>query len=212
MGKREDNKRRKEQALLEAGLRAFTAEGYDRASIETVAREAGVARGTFYLYFEDKLALFKALVLPWTEALLGVVQQVDGAIDATEDPARLQGLYEGMAMQIALLGLQHQPVILLAFRELRAASEGGVFLRAEEHRLLEAATGMTAHAAERGLLQIDNPAVVTRMVLGAVERLTFDVLTGVELGPPLQVAAEVVGLFSRSLLQQTPRSQDPDRG
>ena len=212
MGKREDNKRQKEQALLEAGLRAFTADGYERASSETMVREAGVARGTFYLYFEDKLAVFRALVLPWTDALLAVVQQVDLAIDATDDPARLQGLYEGMAMQIALLGLQHQPVILLAFRELRTAHEGGVFLRSEEHRLLEAATRMTANAADRGLLQIRNPAVATRMVLGAVERLTFDVLTGVELGPPLEVAAEVVGLFSRSLLQEAPRREDPDRG
>lgn len=212
MGKREENKRKKREAMLAAGLAAFSAEGYERASIETVAREAGVARGTFYLYFEDKLALFRALVLPWTDGLAEMVDQVDATIAEIDDPARLAEVYEGMALQIAMLGLAHSEVILLVFRELRGATEAGTFLREEEARMLASAERITAHARDRGLIRVQRPAVVARMVLGAVERMTFDVLTGVELGPPLEVASEIVELFSRALLQERPRAEDADPG
>lgn len=212
MGRREENKRRKHEALLAAGREAFATDGYERASIETIARSAGVARGTFYLYFDDKLALFRALVLPWTDALAEVVAGVDDAIDQVTDRTSLAAVYEGMALQIAMLGLSHSEVILLVFRELRGATEAGAFLREQEARLLDAAIQITAHAKERGLIRVQRPAVVARMVLGATERMTFDLLTGADLGPPLEVAAEIVGLFSAALLQQPAGSEDPDAG
>ena len=212
MGRREENKRRKHEALLAAGLAAFEADGYERASIETIVREAGVARGTFYLYFEDKLALFRALVLPWTDALAEVVGTVDRTIDQVTDRTGLAEVYEGMALQIAMLGLTHSQVILLVFRELRGATEAGAFLRDQEARLLGAAVQITAHARDRGLIRVKRPEVVARMVLGATERMTFDLLTGADLGPPLEVAAEVVELFSAALLQEGAGSEDPDAG
>lgn len=50
------------QQILEAALRVFVERGYHAAHVDHVIREAGVARGTFYLYFKSKHEIFAALV------------------------------------------------------------------------------------------------------------------------------------------------------
>lgn len=48
--------------ILDAAMRIFAAKGYHAASVSNVAREAHVAKGTLYLYFESKDALITAIV------------------------------------------------------------------------------------------------------------------------------------------------------
>jgi AcrR family transcriptional regulator len=50
------------EAILAAALDEFTARGFAAARLDDVARRAGVAKGTIYLYFRDKEALFQDLV------------------------------------------------------------------------------------------------------------------------------------------------------
>ena len=50
------------EAILEAALDEFSARGFAAARLEDVAKRAGVAKGTIYLYFADKEALFQELV------------------------------------------------------------------------------------------------------------------------------------------------------
>ncbi len=50
------------QKLLDAAREAFAAKGYHDAKIEDIARAAKVGKGTFYLYFSDKRAVFVELV------------------------------------------------------------------------------------------------------------------------------------------------------
>ena len=53
---------RTRQKLLEAAEEVFGTRGYDSASIGDITRTAGVAQGTFYLYFPSKQAVFAELV------------------------------------------------------------------------------------------------------------------------------------------------------
>jgi AcrR family transcriptional regulator len=50
------------RAILDAALTVFAARGYEAARLDDVAAQAGVAKGTLYLYFKDKQALFEELV------------------------------------------------------------------------------------------------------------------------------------------------------
>ena len=50
------------QELLEAAQAVFVERGYAATRLEEVARRAGVAKATLYLYYENKLELFKAVV------------------------------------------------------------------------------------------------------------------------------------------------------
>ena len=50
------------QAILEAALHVFAEHGFEAARLDDVAARAGVAKGTLYLYFKSKEALFEALI------------------------------------------------------------------------------------------------------------------------------------------------------
>lgn len=57
--------RRKEERpseILSAALKVFSAKGFAASKLDEVAKEAGLSKGTLYLYFESKDALFKAVV------------------------------------------------------------------------------------------------------------------------------------------------------
>lgn len=53
---------RRREAILSAALAEFSAQGFAAARLDDVARRAGVAKGTIYLYFRDKETLFQELV------------------------------------------------------------------------------------------------------------------------------------------------------
>lgn len=57
-------------AILEAALAVFSEHGFAAARLDDVAQKAGVAKGTLYLYFPDKEALFEALLLSLAQPVL----------------------------------------------------------------------------------------------------------------------------------------------
>lgn len=76
--------RRKEtrpQELVSAALDLFVARGYAATRLEDVASAAGVSKGTVYLYFASKEALFKAVI---QENLLPVLAEGEAFIDTFE--------------------------------------------------------------------------------------------------------------------------------
>src|SRR5438552_556297 len=86
MRRREQNKADKQQRLEAAGLAGFLRDGYERASIERIAAEADVARGTFYLYFADKETLFAALIDRFALPLLAAMTEAQAALSRCETP------------------------------------------------------------------------------------------------------------------------------
>lgn len=50
------------QAIIEAAFDTFIDEGYAATRLDDIAKRAGVAKGTIYLHFKDKQALFEELV------------------------------------------------------------------------------------------------------------------------------------------------------
>lgn len=62
MGKVQENKQQKRQALLDAAYDLFLEQGLNKTSIDSIVHRAKVAKGTFYLYFSDKDAILQALM------------------------------------------------------------------------------------------------------------------------------------------------------
>lgn len=54
MGKLDNNKKLKRDSLLNTAFNLFTTKGITKTSISDIVGDAGVAKGTFYLYFKDK--------------------------------------------------------------------------------------------------------------------------------------------------------------
>ena len=56
----QDNARRRQ--IVEGARQIFMAQGFDAASMNEIARAAGVSKGTLYVYFQNKEQLFEAIV------------------------------------------------------------------------------------------------------------------------------------------------------
>lgn len=57
-----DERRLREERILDAAARQLVRWGYRKTTIDDVAREAGVGKGTIYLHWKDKNALFRAAI------------------------------------------------------------------------------------------------------------------------------------------------------
>src|SRR6266576_1564477 len=62
------------EAILSAALAEFSARGFAATRLEDVARRAGIAKGTIYLYFRDKERLFQELVRAMLSPLVGTIE------------------------------------------------------------------------------------------------------------------------------------------
>lgn len=69
MGKVDENKKQKREALLNTAYELFTTKGIHATAISDIVKRAGVAKGTFYLYFKDKYDIKNKLVAHKTHEL-----------------------------------------------------------------------------------------------------------------------------------------------
>jgi AcrR family transcriptional regulator len=78
MGKVSENKQQKREALLNTAFKLFTTKGLHNTSISDIVEQAGVAKGTFYLYFKDKYDINnKLMVHRSTELFDAAMERLD---------------------------------------------------------------------------------------------------------------------------------------
>ena len=80
MGKLETNKKQKQDALLNTAFDLFTKQGIAKTSIAEIVEKAGVAKGTFYLYFKDKYDIRNKLI---AKKASQVFRKADDALNRT---------------------------------------------------------------------------------------------------------------------------------
>ncbi|MGB8619566.1 MAG: TetR/AcrR family transcriptional regulator, partial [Pseudolabrys sp.] len=66
-------------AILSAALDEFSTRGFEAARLDDVARRAGIAKGTIYLYFRDKESLFQELIRTMLTPLVGTIEALGEA-------------------------------------------------------------------------------------------------------------------------------------
>src|SRR3990172_2311484 len=85
---RRDRTRRR---LMEAARRLFTRSGYERTTVDEVAREAGYSKGAYYFHFAAKEDVLFALVNEWVEHRSRLL---DAAVDGNAPQVALTELLE----------------------------------------------------------------------------------------------------------------------
>jgi AcrR family transcriptional regulator len=65
----------KRQQILEGANRVFSQMGFDAASMNDITREAGVSKGTIYVYFDSKEELFLELCIHYRDILFADIYQ-----------------------------------------------------------------------------------------------------------------------------------------
>ena len=121
-----ENASAKPNAIVLAGLKLFTQFGYRKTSIDDIAEAAQVAKRTVYLHFENKAAVFLAIL----EYLGDQVRQRCASAERAGGTAveRLTGLldaYFGMAFELFSKS-EHMPELEETFSKLARSRIGGL--------------------------------------------------------------------------------------
>lgn len=117
----------KRQRILDAALRVFVCHGFYNAKVSEIAREAGVAHGTVYLYFKSKEHLLRAI---FEEQMGEVLKYIKGEVSQIQGAkAKLKRLIEA---QMELVK-EHKDLTELILIEMRQSSK---FLKSEAVMLI----------------------------------------------------------------------------
>ncbi len=70
ISKSTENKKKKKNALFSSAYELFVTKGFNETAINDIVKKAGVAKGTFYLYFRDKNDLLDKIILKKSSVVL----------------------------------------------------------------------------------------------------------------------------------------------
>jgi AcrR family transcriptional regulator len=182
-------------AILKAALDEFSERGFAAARLDDVARRAGVAKGTIYLYFKDKEALFQELVRFQIGPVVGALE----AVLASDLPLKV---IVDNALDIfvrEIYGTHRKQVLRLIISEgPRFPALADFYYREVLAHILKAVRARLARAVERGEIEGDElvrfpqllgaPGIVAIVWSGLFDRFE-----------PLDVRAMVRAYFDRLL-------------
>src|SRR5436853_5063200 len=185
-------------AILSAALEEFTARGYEGARLDDVAKRAGVAKGTIYLYFADKETLFQELVRSMVHPVLGMLEKLRDV----DIPARtlVEALLTTFVREI--YGTRRKDIIRLILNEgPRFPAIADFYYREVIARVLAIVRPILKRAAERGELPSDALArfpqlIVAPMLVGIVWHGLFDKFEHLDVAE--MARAHVAILFRRA--------------
>jgi len=80
----------KHQKIIDAAVRVFAEKGFFSSRISDIAKQAGVADGTIYLYFNNK---YDILISLFEEEIGKIILEVKHLLDQEEDPRRMLEIF-----------------------------------------------------------------------------------------------------------------------
>ena len=194
-GARQENRRKRTEALLDAALGLFLERGVEAVAIDDIVHRARVAKGSFYRYFRDKPDMVAAILAPLTSRLDGAFATARTALGAARTADETSEAYQLLAAELGAGILDHPKATLLYLQESRTPGRGAARpVRRTAAALAEHALELTRIAHERGLLRPIDPKVSSLAVIGAVERLLHALLTDEGLADPLSVPDALVSM------------------
>ncbi len=129
MGKVESNKKKKKEALFNTAFDLFTSKGLTKTTISDIVEQAGVAKGTFYLYFKDKYDIRNKLIAHKTRELFLSAHAALMESNLTEFEDQLQFIFEYIIQKLE----ENRSLLLFISKNL----SWGVFRGAIEEKISE---------------------------------------------------------------------------
>jgi len=186
---REEPDRRRERALerrvqrrtqiLVAARKVFAVKGYHACSVADILGAAGIARGTFYLYFPSKRAIFETLLDEMLAQITGAVRRVQTGTGA--EPA-LDQMYRNVNRIIEVLEGNRELTIILLREAVGLDSDFDAKLAAFYGRITTVIEGALRLGQTMGLVRACHTGVVSCCVLGSLKEVILRLLTGEGIG------------------------------
>jgi len=173
-GKRDLNRRKRVQDLVDAGLLLFLERGIEAVTIDEVAREAGMAKGNFYRYFRDKADLVEAVIEPVASTTRDAIQECDANLREANGRDDAVAAYGQLGNKLIGALAMYPDAMCLYLQERRApATTARQAISDLATELDERAMSLSQVAVDRDLVVVSDPRVSAVAVLGAVEALAL---------------------------------------
>ncbi len=198
-----DERKLREERILDAAAALLVRWGYRKTTIDDVAREAGVAKGTIYLHWKDKSELFRsALMHAQQQASADVMQRI------AADPEG--GLPHRLWMHGMLAALSN-PLMAAIMKGKTDIFQGliGAFDPGTLHQLTGDYEEYIVQLQHAGLMRADLPVSVITFLTSALKIGIINTpdLLGPEHTPPMEQLTEAISdLMRRWLEPQQPPS------
>ncbi len=154
--------RRTRAEILAAAIAVFGEKGFDRASVAEITQRAGVAQGTFYVYFPDKLTLFVELVDDLGSRLR---QRIATAVAGLDDRIEI----ERRGIRTFFDFARENRHLYRVVRQAEFVDEAA--FRRYYLKLAEGYTKGLAHAIRREQIRPGDPEVLAYMLMGLTDFL-----------------------------------------
>lgn len=183
------------EAILEAAKDVFVEKGYHPVSVGDIIERAGIARGTFYLYFTNKQDIFQALLEEFFDAIRGQVRRIETEPGSEAPEAQLRdNLHRVVRTLIA-----HRAVADIVLRDPASFDEAS---RTQLEQFWELVTTLM-EAAMRvgqnlGLVRECHVQIATLGALGAAREVLRHMITHDNLDTE-QLAEELIGFCLRGV-------------
>lgn len=168
--RRDDGKARdKRERILRAAVKVFARKGFYASRVSEIAKAAGVADGTIYLYFKSKDELLTSLFEDRITRLLEVLRREVASV--ASGPGRVRRVIE---FQLGLLEGERDlaEVITVNLRQSTRLLKQYATKRFTEY--LELMASVIADAQHAGELRADvSPRIVARAIFGALDGIAL---------------------------------------
>lgn len=153
--------------LLEVSRQVFARRGYHATSVADIIAEAGVARGTFYNYFESKRAIFQAVLDDLMDRINASVTPIDTAGDI---PGQMR---DNLRHIVAALGEAADMNRLLFADAVGLDAEGDEALRAFYGQAVARIAGALQAGQTMRIVRDGDVQIMARCLLGLVKEPLF---------------------------------------
>jgi AcrR family transcriptional regulator len=195
----------RKQQLLDCAARLFAERGYDDTRVIDIVRAAGVAKGLFYWYFENKEELFRELA---DEIRLRLRRSQGEALDPNADP--LTRIRQGSEASVRFMAINAPFFALL---EVEGNDRQFVdVLRAGTDVHVADVAALIREGIDEGLIRDEDPVLLARGVVGVVGMYSHFHRTGRTEVPIGELAAFVGRFVVRTLAADEEIARSADRG
>lgn len=179
------------QSLVEAAKSEFATKGYHATTVDDITRAAGVAKGTFYLYFDEKRAIYYEVI----GSFMQLIKDIGSAVGQnTTDPLAFFARAEQAALELMAIFMENRELARLAYRESMGLDdhlEG--MIRDFYREIAEVEAANIRAAMEMGLVRKVNPLLVAYAHIGIVERVMLALVDDPDdFGKPEDVVRELM--------------------